>query len=586
MYQMKFQQFAFHIDQLTNISSRLQITAHLATLWQQLDTTEIAPVSYMLLGRLAPTYINLEFGLSTKMVLRSLARLQSNDTDLFGQVSNESQLDLLTNKYKQLGDIGLLAAEVIATKSSELSINDVFSRLKIIAETSGEGSQEKKLALLANLWNLLDGISAKLVARIIVGSLRLGFSEATMLDSLSWSIYGSKQDSKNLELAFNKKADIGLLAASYLTPNSNRERDSVLQKYGLSLGIPMQSALCQRLNSAEEMIAKMGEVFAEPKYDGLRVQIHIDKSTPNPTIWAFTRNLENVTHMYPELQQVAAQLQVQNCILDAEAIGYRPETGELVPFQETMTRKRKHNISATAADLPLKFFIFDILYLNGQQTVDAPLTERKKLLAEIVVPNKTVLVTDYILTSDPATLTKFHAEQLRQNLEGMVVKQANGVYQSGRKGWLWAKIKEVAGTKGKLSDTIDVIVMGGYFGRGKRNQFGLGALLVGVPEKEEVLTVSKIGTGMTEAQLMELKKLLDHIQVAEKPTEYKVVADLKPDIWVRPDLVIEVAADELTKSSKHTAGLALRFPRLLKIRTDKNWTQATSLSELKEITIA
>lgn len=585
---MKFQELAAHLNKIEGETGRLKITDHLAKLWPQLSSAEIPPVCYLLLGRLAPIYENTEFNLSIKMVLRSLARIDAkkngaSNSDLFGNASSESSVDKLTTQYKKLGDIGLLAQEICQAKSNQQSILDVFKKLQELAKDSGEGSQERKLEALTTLFESLDKESAKLVAKVIVGSMRLGFSDMTILDSLSWAIHANKSDHAVLEAAYNKKADVGLLAQSYLAGKSEQDRQQNLKNYDLSVGVPMLSALCQRLNSTDEIIKKMGTVLAEPKYDGLRVQIHINKKVQPVKIKAFTRNLEDVSHMYPELETALKYLDCDNCILDAEAIGYKPDTGELVSFQETMTRKRKHDIAQTAKNIPLKFFVFDIMYLDGHSQTDKKLRERKELLEKVIKKNEVILPTFFISTNDPKTLSDFHAEQLAKKLEGMVVKQAESPYPSGRKGWHWAKMKEEEGTSGKLADTLDVVVMGYYFGRGKRQQFGLGALLVGVKHHDEVLSVSKIGTGMSEDLLKELQQRLSKDKVVDQPNTYQVHADLAPDVWVAPTMVIEVAADEITVSPKHTAGYALRFPRLLKIREDKSWQQATTLTELKSL---
>ena len=194
-------------------------------------------------------------------------------------------------------------------------------------------------------------------------------------------------------------------------------------------------------------------------------------------------------------------------------------------------------------------------------------------------------LTPFIVTSDAVALHQFHEQALADGLEGAVMKQAQSQYQSGRKGWRWVKIKETEGSQGKLADTLDVVMMGYYQGKGKRTQFGLGAILTGVVDAEgNVVTIGKIGTGMNEDQLVELKTLGDQHQSAAKPAEYgEVDKSLQPDVWLEPSVVIEVAADELTESPVHSAGFALRFPRLLRIRDDKTWQQATSLAELQQI---
>ncbi len=585
---MEFALFAHHLSQLETERSRLKITSLLAVLLSQLDPTEVKVASYLLQGQLTPSYQTLEFQLSVKMILRALARIkklgQTTGTDLFGQ-SVAEDIDAMSQLYKQVGDIGALSAQVTSVNpaKSHLSLIAVYDLLVAIARASGPGSQETKLALLTTLLSQVDGQSAKVIARIIVGRLRLGFSTLTMFDALSVAVTGDKSEREALLEAYGRRADLGELASFYLglrelTPD---KRLAQLQVYDVKLGIPLLSALCQRLESTTDMVAKMGQVLAEPKYDGLRAQLHYD----GQSVQVFSRNLENVTAMFPEAQQLMADLKCQNCILDSEVIGVEEVSGQLKRFQETATRKRKHDIAGAAQAVPVKFFIFDLMYLDGVSLLDRPLTARKSLLARHVRPQTQTPaeLTQFITTTDPTELKNYHETQLSAGLEGMVVKQADSVYRSGRTGWRWVKIKETEGAEGKLSDTVDVVVMGYYLGRGKRTSFGLGAVLVGVLDpNNQVVSLAKIGTGMSENQLTELKNLCQELATDNRPASYQPVEKLlTPDVWINPGLVLEVAGDELTTSSQHAAGLALRFPRLVKIRTDKTWQDATSVGELK-----
>jgi DNA ligase-1 len=340
----------------------------------------------------------------------------------------------------------------------------------------------------------------------------------------------------------------------------------------------------------------MGEVMAEPKYDGLRVQIHINKEkfADNGLQYkAFTRNLDDVTHMFPELAEVVEALDVKNCILDTEAVGIDKKTGRFLLFQETIQRKRKHGISDKAAEVPICFYAFDVILLDDKVFIEEELLLRKQKLNEILRDSVFVKKTQYLLVNDPAKLKSFHEEQLRLGLEGAVMKQKTSKYVAGRKSWRWVKIKEEEGSQGKLSDTIDCLMLGYYVGKGKRQVFGIGALLVGVLDKDVdgnlvVKSLSKLGTGLTDDQFREVKNLADqHLSKNnQKPAIYDVDKNLAPDFWLEPYLVLEVAADEISKSPIHSAGVALRFPRLIKIRSDKSFENATTLEELAFIHIS
>jgi DNA ligase 1 len=589
---MLFSKFSQHLLKIEKTPSRLEMTSLLSDFFPELDVDEIPTAVYLSLGKLVPAYKTLEFQLSVKMILRALVQQMSQNPDVYGDgmpVSNlfdEADNGLYEKKvnklYKQLGDIGEASQEIFSkteVKESKKDILDVHQELMDIAKESGSGSQERKVSLLLNLFQSLDPVSIRFVSRIVVGKLRLGFSTMTILDALSWTKNKDKSDSKFLEELFQRKADLGILSQMYL---QKTDKKKLIEEYQTTLGIPVVPALCQRLNSAKEIIEKMKKVIVEPKYDGLRVQIHVDKK--EKIVRSFTRNLEETSHMFPELKKAFEEINCESCILDGEVVGVNKKTGEILSFQETSTRRRKHGVDEKAAEIPVRFYIFDVLRKDGKSLLDENLEKRKELLEKITANSTTFVSTPFITTTDPEILKEFHEEQLALGLEGAVMKKHDSLYKSGRKGWRWVKIKEVEGSSGKLSDTLDCVVMGYYRGRGKRASFGLGAFLVGViGEDEKIMTVAKIGTGLTDDQFKEFIRRTNDFIAEEKPVQYQVHKNLYPDVWVEPSLVVEIAADEITKSPIHSAGKALRFPRLERFRDDKRVEQATTVEELSTI---
>lgn len=595
---MEFSTFSTFLQRIEQTTKRLEMTHILAELFAHLKGKEIQQACYLMQGRVVPAYIPKEFQLSTKMLIRVLATFIPEEIN--GDVS---PVEKLTTRYKQVGDIGTFAEEVITTvenkTQNQVDIQTVFATLVEITETQGQGSQAKKVELTQALFSQLDPLSVRYVARIVAGNMRLGFSDMTMIDALSWTIKGDKSLSSQIEDAYQKQADIGVIAQTLL-----EQGIEALTNITVKVGTPVIPALCQRLNTAQEIIEKMGKVYAEPKYDGTRVQIHYQKGsrgqkivnskqedttnyqlpTTNYQIRTFTRNLEESSHMFPELQEIGKYLHCDSCILDSEAIGYDPETGNLLPFQQTIQRKRKHGVEEIAQSIPLRFFIFDVLAVDGESYIDKPLIERKQRLTQLVQPSKTFVQASYLETDDVQTLREYHEEQLAQGLEGVVIKKVDAPYQSGRKGFSWVKIKEAEGVRGKLSDTVDGIVMGYFYGTGKRTQFGMGAVLVGVLNPEgEVVSISKVGSGFTEASTQEFIQRAQPFIKATQPKMYQVHKLLLPDVWLDPGIVIEIAADEITKSPSHTSGVALRFPRIIRFRDDKTWQQATSVEEITQM---
>jgi DNA ligase 1 len=288
--------------------------------------------------------------------------------------------------------------------------------------------------------------------------------------------------------------------------------------------------------------------------------------------------------MFPELSGALDQIKAQEVILDGEAIGFDPRSGKLLPFQETITRKRKHGIEAAAGRVPLRFFVFDVLYKDGENLLNVPLVRRRQILEETIGKGSVIQVTECMVTDDPGELKEYHRKQLGQALEGVVVKKIDSEYEPGRRGWSWVKFKESETSQAKLSDTLDLAVMGFYRGKGRRTNFGVGAFLVGLLDEGAIKTVAKIGTGLTDEQWRELKRRLDDLVDSDPDPRYVVSKGLVPDVWVSPELVVEIAADEITKSPVHSSGFGLRFPRLVRFRDDKELAQVTGMAELKQIT--
>jgi DNA ligase-1 len=324
------------------------------------------------------------------------------------------------------------------------------------------------------------------------------------------------------------------------------------------------------------------KVSVEPKFDGLRIFIHFRRK--DNLIKIFTRNMNAIDiNTFPELKDVGKYIKADEIILDTEAVGLDPKRQMFVDFQKTVSRRRKHEIEKNSEEIPLQFQVFDILLVDGESQIDRPYLERRKLLEKIVVNEKLLRVDENVITKDPEVIRKLHEKYLKMGLEGVVVKKANAGYVSGRIGWNWVKMKEEEGMKGRLPDTLDCIVMGYFTGKGKRAQFGLGKILVGIKDGDKILTLTKIGTGLTEEMLVHVKNELNKLKSNDKPKEYEAQKDLIPDVWALPKMIVEVSADSISKSTKHSLGLSLRFPRFLKIREDKDINGATTLKELKEI---
>ena len=575
---MEFANLAHSFEKLEKTSSRLALIAILAELFRSIEgPDEIEKVCYLLQGRVAPFFEALEIGMAEKTVARSIA------------IAYHSTPEHVFKLYAALGDLGLVAEQLrkqAGMVSNVLRVDDVFQGLKTIAQTSGKGAAEKRIALLADLLRQVDSVPAKYVVRIAVGNLRLGIGDATMLDALATAKFHDTRKRKVLEGAYNKTSDLGLIARTIWQHPREEDALQAVAHLEVQVGKPIRSELAERLPDAETIIEKMGVVDVQYKYDGFRTQIHKD----GLQVSIFSRNLENMSQMFPEIiEGTRKQVQADSVILDAEALAYNPASEEFLPFQETTRRRRKHHIEALAQEMPLKAFVFDILYKDGASLLEKPLVERMKILEETIQPDDILMLTSNHIVRDTKTLSLLFEEAISKGLEGVVVKKLESPYEAGARNFNWVKLKRHSA--GALQDTIDCVLLGYIFGRGKRAALGAGALLVGVydPKQDMFVTVSKIGTGLTDEEWRSIKDRTKGLVVDHKPA--RVSSLIEPSVWLEPKMVIEVLADEITRSPIHTAGkvrdepgYALRFPRLVAFREqDKKPEDATTVEELIEM---
>ena len=559
---MRFSELSTYLEKLEKTSSRLEITRILTELFKETKPDEIDKVVYLSLGVLAPNYEGVLLNLAEKMVLRTFAIAYSQNSQIIEKL------------YKKEGDVGNVA-EILSSDlgkiKSELTVTQVYEKLLEIAKDNGEGSVERKIEKMAEILKNLDSLSSRFVARIPVGKLRLGFSEKTIIDALAGH---DAKIQEEIESAYNIRPDIGYIARLV--------KENKLKSAKPEIGVPVVPVLCQRLNSVTEMIKKMGEVSVEPKFDGLRIFIHFRRK--DNFIRIFTRNMNAIPlETFPELLNVGMFIKADEAILDSEAVGLDEKRQMFLDFQKTIQRRRKHEITKNAEEIPLQFQVFDVLLVDGINLINEPYTKRREELKKVVVSGSLLRVDENTITKDPEEIRKMHQKYLKMGLEGVVVKKADGLYSSGRTGWNWVKMKEEEGQRGRLPDTIDAVVMGYFLGKGKRTQFGLGKILVGIKDGDKFRTLTKVGTGLTEEMLVVIRKRLDKLVAHEKPKGYEAQKDLIPDVWAHPSLIVELSADSISVSTKHSLGLSLRFPRFIRIREDKNADQATTLGELKEI---
>ena len=550
-------------------SSRNELVRILSDVYLAASSDELEPITYLIQGRLVPFFEPVEIGLGQGLLMAAIA-------DAYGAPKEQ-----VVKLNRETGDLGVTAQRLApASHGKSPSVVEVHQRLSQIAAAGGAGSQQKKLDGFTSLLGDLDSTSAKHLVRITLGKMRLGIGDPTVLDAMSFAKKGDRSLRAVLEAAYNRTSDLGLIARTLWDAS-----ESGLDALKVKAGHPLRPQLAERLPNPEAVIKKLGTVGVQPKYDGLRVQIH--KNADQVSI--FSRNLESMTEMFPELVAAASSLRVKSVILDGEAIAYNPDSEEYVPFQETTARRRKEDIEEFADRVPLRAFIFDVMFQDGADLTALPYERRFEVVQDLLRGSDTLLAAPLTRTDSVEVLTRELLDFISRGLEGVVAKRLDSPYQAGARNFNWVKLKR--NTSGQLNDTIDVVLLGYYWGKGKRAEFGTGALLAGVydRDKDEFGTITKLGTGLSDQGWREMYTRLAGLEVAEKPA--RVNSILVPDAWLEPAIVVEVLADEITPSPRHTAGMtadrpgfALRFPRIVSLRTaDKKPEDATSVREIREM---
>ncbi len=563
---MRFAKLVDCLAQLEKTTKRLEMTAILAGLFKDASAEDIAPIIYLTQERLGPAFAPIDFGIGEALAAQALAKASGRD------------LDAVKKQFKSKGDYGVLAEKLIAGEGKKLTVKHVYDRLLEIATASGEGAVEKKTDLLAELLGKLAGIEARYVLRIPLGRLRLGIGDPTVMEGLSWSKTGDKSLRPQIERAYNVCSDLGEVARLF-----KAEGVQALAQIQVKVGNPVRMALAERAKSAEDIVTRLGQCAIEPKYDGLRAQIHKE----GDSVRIFSRNLEETTAMFPDIVAgIRKQFNAKTAILEGEAIAYDAETGDFLPFQQTTQRKRKHGVDEFKEKLPLKLLAFDLLYADGKDVTRLGYQARHTLLAQLIVPGETLQVAEQLVTPDAKKIDAFFMEKIEHGLEGIMAKRLDSPYQAGARNFNWIKLKR--SYQGHLTDTIDGVIVGYLRGRGTRARFGIGALLVAVydDQQDKFTTIAKIGTGFSDEEWPQMRELLDQRVVEKQPA--RVDALLVPDVWVEPKHVIEMQADEITRSPIHTAGkvgdepgYALRFPRVIGfVRADKKPADATTVREI------
>jgi DNA ligase-1 len=566
-------------EKIENTTKRLEITRYLVDLFKQTPKDVIEMVVYLSQGRIFPKFVGIELGIAEKLALKAVAKATGGNV---GEI--EENLD-------KTGDLGVTIQKLLEKKrqttffEKPLTVQRVYKMLSKASRVTGSGSTNQKIGILASL--LVDATpkEARYIMRIIMGKLRLGMADMTVLDALAVAFTSGKDTRSVLERAYNISSDLGKVAKIVLEKGV-----SGLKNLKISLGKPIRPMLAQRLSSPLKIFEKLGGIcIAEYKYDGERIQIH--KNGDN--IILFSRGLENITEQYRDVTElIRDNVLSRKVILEAECVAIDKVTGELKPFQELMHRRRKYETEKAMKEYPISLFIFDVLYVDGRDLTLVPLPIRHEILRNLFKKNDRIQIAKYKMIKHPDEMEKFFEEAIENGCEGLVCKSVNdkSLYKAGSKGWQWIKYKR--DYKSEMVDTVDLVIVGAYHGRGKRAGT-YGALLLSAynPVDDIFVTLCKCGTGFTDEDLKRIPKIMNSKRITKKHP--RVNSNLEADVWFEPQIVIEVIGAEITLSPIHTcaintvregSGLAIRFPRFTgRYRIDKMAENATTEKEIVQM---
>lgn len=578
-YLLKYAVIADSYAKIEATTKRLEMTDLLVDLLKKTPKQVIDKVAYLTQGRIYPDFVGVEIGVAEKLAIKALARAS-------GARESEIEEDL-----KSTGDIGETAQRFIAKKKQvsffqePLTVEKVYEVFEKMAKTSGSGAVDLKLSLLAGLLAGAGPNEAKYVMRTVTGNLRLGIADMTVLDALAIAYGGGKEAREYVERAYNICSDLGRVAKTVVELGLEG-----VKNFQVSINEPIRPMLAERLSSSEEILDKLGgKCAAEYKYDGERLQAH----KQDDEVRLYSRRLENISGQYPDaIELFKTNIKAKEAILECECVAVDTDTGELRPFQELMHRRRKYEVSRAVEDYPVSLFMFEILYADGRDLTLEPYPERRRMLEKLVKESDRVRIAKQTKTSSASELEAFFLEAIANGCEGLVCKSvaASSVYQAGARGWLWIKYKR--DYKSEMTDTVDLVIVGAFHGRGKRAGV-YGALLLAAynPDADMFETVTKCGTGFTDEDLAKLPKMLQkHVTAHKHP---RVNSLLEADVWFEPVMTLEILGAEVTLSPIHTcalnairkdSGLAIRFPRFTgNFRVDKSAEDATTISEIAEM---
>lgn len=573
---MKFSILAEACQKMEETSKRTVLTEILVDLFKGTPSENIASITYMLQGMLRPGFEGVELGIADKAVIKAIAKSS-------GVTATE-----VDKVYKKEGDLGAAAQVILQIKtqstfaSQEITVERVYDTLLKIASISGSKSQDLKIRHISSLLNDASPSESKVILKLLLRTLRLGVAENTVMDALAVAYAGSKDERVALEHAYNVSSDLGKVAHTVAVMGLEG-----VKVFDLEINSPVRPMLADRTKSEAEAVKKLGSEFsAEYKLDGERVQIHIGTKGTK----VFSRSNENITSYYPDIvEKIPTLLAVKEAILEGEAVAMTHDRSEFLPFQELMHRRRKYGVEEAVSKYPISVNFFDLLYVDSQSLLDESYVERRKRLEKVVKQDKegfAKCIKRQIVKNEDE-ITEFMEDSIVAGCEGLMLKSHTSPYKAGSRGSHWLKLKREY--RNELGDSLDLVVIGGFLGKGKRaGVYGTLLLATYDPDNDTYSSICKVGTGFSDEDLDTLYQIL--LPKVTLKRDVRIHSGLEPDVWFTPELVIEIVASEITLSPTHLSamdsvrkgyGMALRFPKFTgKVRQEKAAEDASTGEEV------
>jgi DNA ligase 1 len=560
---MRYEKLVEVYEKLSSTTKRLEKIEILSKFLENLDEKD-KEVLYLLLGDIYPEYDERKIGISNQLAIKAISKATGTSDNL------------IVKEWKKLGDIGEVAEFFTKTKkqttlhSHILTTEKVLENLRKLPELEGKGTVDRKISLITELLTSSSPKESLYLVRTLIGDLRIGIKESTIKSAMAKAFFDSKKESSEIiDSAIDKTNDIVSVFEI-----AKKRKLSEFEKLSFEVGKPIKAMLAQKVSSIEDGFKALGKPCAiEYKYDGFRLLIH----KKNGKVTLFTRTLENVTKQFPEVvEYIHKHIKGHSFIIDSEAVGFDKKTKKYTPFQNISQRiRRKHNIEKLQKELPVEINVFDIIYHNGKNFINEPFEKRTSLLRKIIQnqPYK-IVVAKQIITDDLKKTQEFYKKALRDNQEGIMMKNLKAEYKPGRRVGHMLKIKPE-------ERDLDLVITGAEYGKGKRSGWLSSFILSCFDENtKKFLEIGKMGTGIKEKSNEEVGGVSFH-ELTEK-IKPLILGEHGKKVIIKPSIVVAITYQEIQKSPNYNSGFALRFPRFTSLRPDKKEKDASTLKEVEE----